>query len=189
MKNAIFEINQPTRCNSFTSLLLDVLCRSTCFGRLHAYHQELTTALTASGFTVGALVIPALLVVFWPDHDQQHCYHHAPTVKPEAVNTVVSSWWWAWRLPKHVERQKTSSNKLVKLLHLVGWFIWIVWLCADLRTSNARFLCLCSLSSHSIPRNEWKLLINQCYAVYWFWLIPESNQSAFVYWTWMEFNP
>jgi len=27
---------------------------TTCFGRLHAYHQELTTALTASGFTVGA---------------------------------------------------------------------------------------------------------------------------------------
>jgi len=41
-------------------------------------------------------------------------------VKPEAVNAVVSSWWWAWRRPKHVERNKTSGNKLVKLLHLVG---------------------------------------------------------------------
>jgi len=30
------------------------------------------------------------LVVF-SEHDQQHCYHHAPTVKPEAVNAVVSS--------------------------------------------------------------------------------------------------
>jgi len=28
-----------------------------------------------------------------PDHDQQRCYHHAPTVKPEPVNAVVSSWW------------------------------------------------------------------------------------------------
>jgi hypothetical protein len=26
-----------------------------------------------------------------PTFDQQHCYHHAPTVKPEAANTVVSS--------------------------------------------------------------------------------------------------
>ena len=26
-----------------------------------------------------------------PDHDQQRCYHHAPTVKPEAANAVVSS--------------------------------------------------------------------------------------------------
>jgi len=30
------------------------MCRSTCFGRLHAHYQELTTASTASGFTVGA---------------------------------------------------------------------------------------------------------------------------------------
>jgi hypothetical protein len=29
-------------------------CGSTCFVRLHVHHQELTTALTASGFTVGA---------------------------------------------------------------------------------------------------------------------------------------
>jgi len=26
-----------------------------------------------------------------PDHDQQRCYHHAPTVEPEAANAVVSS--------------------------------------------------------------------------------------------------
>jgi len=24
-----------------------------------------------------------------PDHDQQHCYLHAPTVKPEAATAVV----------------------------------------------------------------------------------------------------
>jgi hypothetical protein len=23
-----------------------------------------------------------------PDHDKQHCYHHAPTVKPEAATAV-----------------------------------------------------------------------------------------------------
>ena len=26
---------------------------------------------------------------FGPDHDQQHCYHHAPTVKPEAATADV----------------------------------------------------------------------------------------------------
>jgi len=26
-----------------------------------------------------------------PDHDQQRCYRHDPTVKPEAANAVVSS--------------------------------------------------------------------------------------------------
>jgi tetrahydromethanopterin S-methyltransferase subunit F len=42
------------------------MCGSTCFGRIHAHHQELTTVLTASGFTgftVGTLVVAALLVV------------------------------------------------------------------------------------------------------------------------------
>jgi len=29
------------------------------------------------------------LVVNRPDHDQQHCYHRSPTVKPEAVTIVV----------------------------------------------------------------------------------------------------
>jgi len=67
------------------------MCGSTCFGRLHAHQQEPTTALAASVFTVGALVVAALLVVVWSDHDQQRCYHHAPTVKPEAANAVVGS--------------------------------------------------------------------------------------------------
>jgi hypothetical protein len=36
------------------------------------------------------VVIAVLLVVVGPvynrtDHNQQHCYHHAPKVKPEAV--------------------------------------------------------------------------------------------------------
>jgi len=33
---------------------LTFMCGSTSFGRLHAHHQELTTASAASGFTDGA---------------------------------------------------------------------------------------------------------------------------------------
>ena len=40
-----------------------------------------------------SVVIAVLLLVVgpagWPDHDQQHCYHHAPKVKPEAATAVV----------------------------------------------------------------------------------------------------
>jgi len=64
------------------------MCRSTCFGRLHAHHQELTTALTASGFTVGALVVAALS---GQTTTNNAATTKAPTVKPEAVNAVVSS--------------------------------------------------------------------------------------------------
>jgi len=71
------------------------MCRSTCFGRLHAHQQELTTVLTASDFTLergsSSVVGRGLAGYNRPDHDQQHCYHNAPTVKPEAVNAVLSS--------------------------------------------------------------------------------------------------
>jgi len=38
------------------------------------------------------VVVAVLLVVVEPgrhDHDQQHCYHHVPTVKPETATAVV----------------------------------------------------------------------------------------------------
>jgi hypothetical protein len=66
------------------------MCRSICFGRLHAHRQELTTALAASGFALergGSSVVGRGLA----DHDQLRCYRHAPTVKPEAANAILSS--------------------------------------------------------------------------------------------------
>jgi hypothetical protein len=41
--------------------------RPTCFGRFHAHHQKLTTALTASGFTLerdGSSVVGRGLAVY-----------------------------------------------------------------------------------------------------------------------------
>ena len=50
-----------------------------------------TTAIAASGFTGERGDSSAVIRGWagWPDHDQQHCYHHAPTVKPEAATAVV----------------------------------------------------------------------------------------------------
>ena len=50
------------------------------FGRLHAHHQELTTALTASGFTFehGGSSLVGRGLSGRPDHDQQHRYQHVP---------------------------------------------------------------------------------------------------------------
>jgi len=81
------------------------MCRSTCFGRFHAHHQELTTALTASGFNLergGSSVIGRGLAV--PARPRPTTLlPPLSKLKPEAVNAVVSSWWWAWKRPKHVE--------------------------------------------------------------------------------------
>jgi hypothetical protein len=35
------------------------------------------------------MVGTVLLFVVGTDHDQQHCYQHAPTVKPEAATAIV----------------------------------------------------------------------------------------------------
>jgi hypothetical protein len=71
------------------------MCRSTCFGLLHAHHQELTAALKAFVFTLdlgGSSVVGRGLEGYnLPDHVQQHCYKYAATVKTEAVNAAVSS--------------------------------------------------------------------------------------------------
>jgi hypothetical protein len=54
--------------------------------------KELTTALAVSGFTVGLLVVAALLVVVCQTMTNNAATTNAPTVKPEAANAVVSSW-------------------------------------------------------------------------------------------------
>jgi hypothetical protein len=38
---------------------------------------------------VAVLLVVVRLVDNWPDHDQQHCYHHGRVVKPEAATAVV----------------------------------------------------------------------------------------------------
>jgi len=44
-------------------------------------------------FYLWSVVVAVLLVVVGPggrpEHDQQHCYHQAPTVKPEATTPVI----------------------------------------------------------------------------------------------------
>jgi hypothetical protein len=40
-------------------------------------------------FYLRSVVVAALFVRVY-DHDKQHCYHHTPKIKPEAVNPVLS---------------------------------------------------------------------------------------------------
>jgi hypothetical protein len=67
---------------------------SICFGRPHAHQQELNNCGSSLWFYRWSVVVPVLLVVVGPagrpNHDQQHCYHHVPTVKPEAATAVVA---------------------------------------------------------------------------------------------------
>jgi hypothetical protein len=46
------------------------------------------------------VVVAVLLAVVGTDHDQQHYYHHAPTVKPEVATAVVELLMMGVRTPK-----------------------------------------------------------------------------------------
>ena len=62
--NNVIQINQPTRCNSFTSLLLDV------YAWLNVFRASPVTGQTTTNNAATT---------------------NAPAVKPEAVNAVVGS--------------------------------------------------------------------------------------------------
>ena len=87
------QINHQLDATISLVFYLTFIYSSTCFGRPHAHHQELNNCSSSLWFYRWSVVIAVLLVVIGPagrpDHDQQHCYHHAPTVKPEAATAVV----------------------------------------------------------------------------------------------------
>ena len=64
-----------------------------------------TTAVTASGLLLehGGSSAVGRGRADWPDRDQQHCYHHVPTVNQRLLLQLLSSWWWAWGCQKNVE--------------------------------------------------------------------------------------
>jgi len=72
--------------------------------------------------------------------------------KPEAANTVWSSWWWVICRSKHVEPSANSGiiNSVTRL-HLVGYFYWFILRCTDSWISKVnnlfgtRFSLLCIL--------------------------------------------
>jgi len=135
------QINQLTRCNSFTSLLLDVFVwlnkfRAPLRPSSGAYNCTRSFCLDRWSVAVGAWRLERCWS--WSrDHDQQPSNRHAPTVKPEAPSAVVAPDDGRRGAQNIFSHTQTSSNKLVKFSHLVGWFIWIAWWCTDLRTSNS----------------------------------------------------
>jgi hypothetical protein len=85
-------------------IILTFIYSSTCFGRPHAHHQELNNCSSSLLSYRWSVVVAVLLVVVGPvgrpDHDQQHCYHHAPTVRQEAATAVVELLIMAVRAPE-----------------------------------------------------------------------------------------
>jgi hypothetical protein len=115
--------------------------KSTCFGRPHAHHEELNNCSSSRWFYRWSVVVAVLLVVVGagrPDHDQQHCYQHAPTVKPEAATAVVELLMMGVRKPETcravhkrqvINLRNCSSSWLIYLncmmMHGLANFKWV----------------------------------------------------------------
>jgi hypothetical protein len=56
-----------------------------------------------------------------PDHDQQHCYHHAPPVKPETATAVVELLTMGVRTP---ETCRAVHKRQV--INMRNFCIWLV---------------------------------------------------------------
>ena len=69
-------------------------------GRPYAHHQELNNCSSSLWFYRWSVVVAVLLVVVGAGYNQQHCYHHAPKVKPEAVTAFVELLMIGVRTPK-----------------------------------------------------------------------------------------
>jgi hypothetical protein len=89
------QINLPSRCNNFSSLLLTFIYSSTGFGRLHANHKELNNCSSNLWFYRWSVVIAVLLVVVGPAgvnarviYTKYHCYQPGTFLGITPVSSV-----------------------------------------------------------------------------------------------------
>jgi hypothetical protein len=86
MQNRTIQINHQPDATIIHFIILTFIYISTCFGRSPAHHQELNDCGGSLWFYLRFVVT----VVLCSTHDQQHCFQHAPTVKPEAATEFVA---------------------------------------------------------------------------------------------------
>jgi hypothetical protein len=114
-----------------------------------------------------------------PDHDQQHCYHHAPTVKPDAATAVVELLMMGVRTPetcwavhkRQVINLRNCCIWLVDLLEFLSFLIfygpYIVIYLHNINQQDALFYSkFISTINLYVFRTSLLLIIRRYYSVY-----------------------
>jgi len=147
----IFQINQPDAIIfQVYYLTFTLMYSSICLGRPHTHHQELNNCSSSLWFYHWSVVVAVLLVVVGPvnrpDHGQQHCYHYAPMVKPEAATAVVELLMMGVRAPQTYWAVHTSKRQVINLRNYCIWLIYLFETYDDART--------CKLEIYNISLNS-----------------------------------
>jgi hypothetical protein len=145
-RTTFVHIANPTRSNSVSKFYFIFIWSSKCFGRYTVHHQELKTALAASGFAYVEGCWTCCWTLSESSVQQLHVQQPSTYTKPEAASAVLGSWWWAVCRSKHVELNINMKQIFDTVLHLV-FSMWIMLLCPDLRTSSTTF--------GKTPLDEW----------------------------------
>jgi hypothetical protein len=114
---------------TFQVYYLTFMYSSTSSGRPHPHHQDPNNCSSSFCFYRWSVVIKSMCGR--PDHDQQHWYHHAPTVKPEAATAVVELLMMGVRTPEscwavHTSKRQVIIIIIIIIINIQGWAIWPV---------------------------------------------------------------
>jgi hypothetical protein len=90
MLQNLIQINHQPDATISPVYCLTFIYSSTCFGCPHAHHQDFNNCSSSLWFYRGgsSAVGRGQAGYNRSDHNQQHCYHHAPKVKPETATAV-----------------------------------------------------------------------------------------------------
>ena len=170
------------------------MCGSTCFRRLTAHHQEHTTALGASGLTVGEKRLERCWS--WPgrfSHNSLSLHillnkmaaialcttNNAPAASVQRLNQRLLVQLYApddgrGDARNMLSHTYTSSNKLVKLLHLDCWFIWNRMMMHGI--ANVKSLYMFRTVFPSIVRSSRLYIQHQVYVIQVIWLLASGHE-------------
>ena len=103
-------------------------------GALTPIIRSSTTAVAASGLPLerGGSSAVGRGRADRPDHDPQHCYHHAPKVKPEAATAVVELLMTGVKAPETC--WAVNKRQVIKWRNYCIYLVDLFEVCDDART-------------------------------------------------------